>query len=79
MKLVSKILVMIFWGIFISLPGTSWADFTLVDVFGGQWQNNPPTPGPITKIDTFIEAGNYTFNGPGTIYFFQCGLDRYFY
>ena len=69
MKLVGKILVMIFWGIFISLPGTSWADFTLLNVFGGQWQNNPPTPGPITKIDTFIEAGDYTFTSPGTISF----------
>ncbi len=73
MKPVSKTLVMIFWVIIISLPGTCWADFTLVNVFGGQWQNDPPTGGPITKIDTFIEAGNYTFTGNGTNYFSNTG------
>jgi hypothetical protein len=73
MKNGTKILVALALGVFLCLPGTAWADFTLADVFGGQWQNNPPTPGPIDRIDTFILDGEYVFTGGGTINFSNTG------
>jgi hypothetical protein len=69
----TRILMVLILAVFICLPGRALADFTLIDVFGGRWQNDPPTPGPIDRIDTFIMAGNYGFSDPGTINFSNPG------
>jgi hypothetical protein len=74
MKMVTLILVLIVLAVFVSLPGTARADyFTLIDVDGVHWENNPPTPGPIDRIDTFIMAGDYVFTGTGANYFSNTG------
>ena len=67
MNKVTKILLaLLALGGFLGLPGTVSADFYLSSVFGQSpgfaWQNDPPAPGPIDRIDIFIEAGNYVFS-----------------
>jgi hypothetical protein len=42
-------------------PGVASADF-LLSSLGFNWTNNPPEPGPIDRIDTYILAGNITFS-----------------
>jgi hypothetical protein len=42
-------------------PGVASADF-LLSSLGFNWTNNPPAPGPIDRIDTYILAGGLTFS-----------------